>query len=58
MKIYEEVKEEDEEEDEEQDEVIDSDIEEIFLDAIGEIQEASMKLNQSMRSMSLLKKVK
>ena len=44
--------------DEEDEEEIDSDIEELFLDAIGEIQEASVKLNQSMRSQSLFNRVR
>jgi hypothetical protein len=45
-------------EDEEED-VVDRDIEDIFLDAIGEIQEASVKLNYSLasaRSLSLMKR--
>lgn len=34
---------------------IDSDIEDLFLDALGEIQEASVKLNQTLASARLSK---
>ena len=42
---------EDEKDDEEEDEdMVNSDLEDMFLDALGEIQEASVKLNNSMAS--------